>query len=189
MTLSWDDRKEVEAIVDKKIEELRNKTTEPLADQQPEYVSNCMDHNTFSRLEHAKKLDELDKKWSDGAARVGNLILASENYEDPDTGKDTFAWGEAMALEKEGKLPNGWRLPTAQELIKIYAELGFDANGNESGERFKALTNAETEYWWSSTSKGMIFAALLDIGNYDAMGIEYDYKDNHYPVRCVKEVK
>ena len=94
----------------------------------------------------AQDLDGLDKKWRDGAKEYIDLdgkqmIVASEDYVDPVTGKKHFTWEEAMALEKDGKLPKGWHIPTVFDWTVIATKYGYrqqeDGSIEESGDFLK----------------------------------------------------
>lgn len=68
------------------------------------------------------ELEQLDKKWKDNGIKSEStgLIIAPEDVEI--AGKTGFTWDEAMALEKEGKIPEGWRLPTRHEWVMFVEE-------------------------------------------------------------------
>lgn len=100
-------------------------------------------------------LEQLDKKWKDNGIKSEStgLIIAPEDVEID--GETEFTWYEAMDLEKDGKIPEGWRLPTRHEWVMIVEEFGQDDNGAiDSNELKNSLRTDSLGNYWSSTVSG-----------------------------------
>ncbi|MBR0480473.1 hypothetical protein IJJ46_01475 [Candidatus Saccharibacteria bacterium] len=60
------------------------------------------------------------------------LVIAPEDYVNPETGKRYFTWDEIMELQIDGKLPTGWRLPTKEEAEGLIAEFSADPEDGQT---------------------------------------------------------
>lgn len=134
------------------------------------------------------ELEQLDKKWEYNGIKSEStgLIIAPEDVEID--GETAFTWDEAMALEKEGKIPEGWRLPTRHEWIMLIEEFGQDEGGAIDGSKLEKRLNLEDSYgyYWSSTAISSSQAYSL----YFYSSSAYMNSSNKYygfSVRCVKE--
>ena len=59
------------------------------------------------------------------------LVIAPENFVDPETGKRYFTFEEALRLEVSVKIPFGWRMPTKNEVKNLILELGVNPEDSE----------------------------------------------------------
>lgn len=141
-------------------------------------------------------LEQLDKKWKDNGIKSEStgLIIAPEDVEID--GKTEFTWYEAMALEEEGKIPEGWRLPTRHEWVMIVEEFGQDADGSLNNSKFieRLSLKHKNGNYWSSTAYGHIGAYNLYLGGSSytvstAYPSNYDEEECGFSARCVKEIK
>lgn len=138
-------------------------------------------------------LKHLGKKWEDNGIKSEStgLIIAPEDV--GIDGETEFTWDEAMALEKEGKIPEGWRLPTRHEWIMIIEEFGQDDDGSISGGELEEKLNLDffgdgSAYWSSTTANSTSQAYHLRFYSSDAY-MNSSGKNYGYSVRCVKEAK
>jgi len=138
-------------------------------------------------------LEELDKKWRENGIKseTTGLIIAPEDVEID--GKTEFTWDEAMALEKEGKIPEGWRLPTRHEWVLIAEEFGQNENdelrGDVLGSKLNLKKNSNGDYfgnYWSSTAYSSATGAYV-LGYSTTVVYPQDYNGKYfgYNVRCV----
>lgn len=130
------------------------------------------------------ELEQLGKKWKDNGIKSEStgLIIAPEDVEID--GETEFTWDEAMALEKEGKIPEGWRLPTRHEWAMIIEEFGQDDNGAIDGDKLEnSLTLDKYGYYWSSTVSGSS-SYYLHFGSSSANTYAYN-RTSGFSVRCV----
>ncbi|MCM1218181.1 MAG: fibrobacter succinogenes major paralogous domain-containing protein [Lachnospiraceae bacterium] len=144
-------------------------------------------------------------KWESRGikSKLANILIAPYDYIDGD--KKYFTWDEAMELEK--KLPDGWRLPTRQEMVLMAEEFGCDS---ESGELDGELIRRNLKlglngylspggssprdvgsdgYYWSRTAYGSSSAYDFYFLSGDAYPANYNYKYYGYSVRCVKDLE
>ena len=138
-------------------------------------------------------LEELDKKWRENGIKseTTGLIIAPEDVEID--GKTEFTWDEAMALEKEGKIPEGWRLPTRHEWVLIAEEFGQNENdelrGDVLGPKLNLKKDSDGDYfsaYWSSTAYSSATNAYrLGYGTTYVYPQGNDYKYDGFNVRCV----
>ena len=138
-------------------------------------------------------LEQLDKKWRQNGIKseTTGLIIAPEDVEID--GKTEFTWDEAMALEKEGKIPEGWRLPTRHEWTLIAEEFGQNENGELRGDvldpRLNLKKDSDGDYYgryWSSTAySSAAYAYYLTYHTTFVYPQNYYNKYNGFNVRCV----
>ncbi len=69
------------------------------------------------------------------------LVMAPEDYVDPETGRRYFTWDEIVRKQKNGELPPSWRLPTKEELEKLVVEFSAqpEADSNPSSAFIERL--------------------------------------------------
>lgn len=137
------------------------------------------------------------------------LVIAPEDYVDPETGKRFFSWTEAKSL----KLPRGWRLPTQQEWWDIFREFGKTEEGttevrmffrrlhlgyhgwvphekmeaynlDPKGSKF-AQDQGEKGIYWSDTLVSKSFAERLEFSRSGNVDISGTYNENGFSIRCV----
>ncbi|MEN8193597.1 MAG: FISUMP domain-containing protein [Bacteroidota bacterium] len=156
---------------------------------------------------------------SAGDHQTDNGILEKYCYDNDEENCDTYGglyqWGEAMqyadTLGSQGICPEGWHLPTFDEIDTLIAEVGDSGNvlkaiGQGVGEGAgtntsgftalltgkRAYTNGnfsnvgETTFYW--TSAGSSQAGTMVLGDRYS-GIDYaSYNfDNGFSVRCLKD--
>lgn len=159
--------------------------------------------DTISTLELGRKaveegnnnfdLEQLDKKWRENGIKseTTGLIIAPEDVEID--GKAEFTWDEAMELEKFGKLPKGWRLPTRHEWVLIAEEFGQDNDGRLRGDVLGPKLNLKKDgdgkyygYYWSSTAYSSATYAFL-LYYYTSLVYPQNGDDKYlgFNVRCV----
>lgn len=113
-----------------------------------------------------------------------------------------FTWDEAMKLEEEVLKPNGWRLPTCEELVQLCATY-IDDEGGDDAERFMKELNVEkcgwkgidgtvggvgsNGGWWSSTAYSSTSARYLGFDSGDFYPQTNSSKGNGFAVRCVAQ--
>lgn len=153
-------------------------------------------HKTLEQNNKNFDLEELDKKWRKNGIQLGTtgLIIAPEDVEID--GKTEFTWDEAMALGKEGKIPEGWRLPTRHEWVLIAEKFGQDVNGELRGDVLGPKLNLKKDsygdyygFYWSSTA--YTYATSAYHVGYDTSCIHsqnYTLKNGEFNVRCVKSI-
>lgn len=189
----------VKDIIEKRITEI---TKEVLirASQSEDVASACKPSDYENEEDNEKcqssKLEQLDKKWRENGIKseTTGLIIAPEDVEI--NGETRFTWGEAMVLEKEGKIPEGWRLPTRHEWALIAEEFGQDENGELRGYVLGSELNLKKdsggdyyEYYWSSTtcsSDSYAYSLNLDTTYVNPQDDYCKYDD--FRVRCVKSI-
>lgn len=176
-------------------EEIKKIVAEALA----EYDSEILHPN------RAALLAELDKKWREDGIKseTTGLIIAPEDVEVD--GKTFFTWDEAMTLEKEGKIPEGWRLPTRHEWVMICEEFGQDEDEELSSSKLAGTLNlrkngwldnedndnkvfgkgSEGNYWSSTAYSTSTHAYLLSFFTTDVYPQNSFSKYYGFNVRCV----
>lgn len=146
-------------------------------------------------VDEMSKLEELDKKWREHGIKseTTGLIIAPEDVEID--GKTEFTWDEAMELEKEGKIPEGWRLPTRHEWALIAEEFGQDENGELRGDVLGPKLNLEKNsdggyygHYWSSTAySSSTYAYNFNYSTSNTYPQNTSYKYFGFSVRCVAQ--
>ena len=188
MSLTKKDKEEIEQIVASTLDKIR------------------IDREMIEEGNKNYELEQLDKKWSDGAKTFATndgkeMIIATENYVDGD--KEHFTWDEAMALEKDGELPKGWRLPNAEEWAIIVAKYGYKdgaPNGDAFAERLGLVfagywNGANASYrgtfgsYWSSSVSNSYGAYYLYFNSTGVSPAGNGDERRGYSVRCVKEIE
>ncbi|MBR3256859.1 hypothetical protein IKG02_01040 [Candidatus Saccharibacteria bacterium] len=78
-----------------------------------------------------KYFEELDEMWSRGITEDDEknfgFLVAPEDYVDTTNGVALIDWYQAVLLEKEGMVPQKWRLPKVaewQKILEYYSEKG-----------------------------------------------------------------
>lgn len=134
-------------------------------------------------------LEAQAKRWAEQGIKLesADVIVAPEDlYIIDDNGerKDEFPVDEANELI--AKLPDGWRLPTYQEMLQILAEECFD-NAGQIKQAKNTLFKRDGLYW-SATADDAYSQYYL---HYDGSSLytDYDYKNRGYYVRCVRSRK
>lgn len=136
-----------------------------------------------------------------------DIEIADKNYwEYDDNGdkKELFTWEEAMEIE--GKLSDGWRLPTRSEWVVLAEEFGVDECGELDKDIFmQSLSMGFTGYrtaatvsyptaggwWWSRSAYSATRA--YNLGFYSGSGSFYP-QDHHlrwcgFAVRLVRDME
>lgn len=137
-------------------------------------------------------------------SKLANILIAPVDYVEGN--KKYFNWDEAMELEK--KLPDGWRLPTRQEMVLMAEEFGYDPetgklNSEILRENLKLSLNGylyagdsspytvgTNGYYWSRTANSSAYAYGLGVnsnGNVAPAGVSS--RSNGFSVRCVKDLE
>lgn len=89
----------------------------------------------------------------------------------PEDELNTLSWTEAMEKFKDN--PDGWRLPTIEELNLMY----------QNKDKIKGLTNA---WYWSASESNYHYARFQYFSNgYQ----DWYHKDFQLRVRCVRSVQ
>ncbi len=141
----------------------------------------------------SSKLEQLNKKWREHGIKseTTGLIIAPEDVEID--GKTEFTWDEAVALEREGKIPEGWRLPTRHEWVLIAEEFGQDDNGELNEYRLsKALELVHCDdtsygYYWSASPYTSSSNSAYGL-SFSSSSVNPQYSNTKYygfSVRCV----
>lgn len=142
MSLTRKDREEIKELIREVIGEDRPKTIDSedsaigtYAEMFDLWQDNSIDTD-FGNISSVKLAPEdfvlkADFRLSDG------IILKK--------GKRYFTYDEAMALEKELLEPNGWRLPTTQEFMLLYAAYGLDENGQDDPKALREALKFEPQ--------------------------------------------
>lgn len=136
-------------------------------------------------------------------SELAGVEIADRDY--TEDGKKYFTFDEACAIE--GKLNNGWRLPTRHEWALICEDfgqkdgclnaktlmdnLGLEKLGwqNEDGEVFD-IDRASYGYYWSSTPH--IETTHAYYLNFNSSAVSPSYSNDRwlgFPVRLVRDIK
>lgn len=169
MSLTKQDKEEIAEIVKQIIGESQtNNDGEPLA---------------------MNRLEQLDKEWREKGVKSDStgLIIAPENVITDDA--SLFTWNEAMALEEEDKIPEGWRLPTRHELAMICEEFGQNEWGRLDPQKLSSALGMTDTCYWSSTESDSDTAYTLYSNSTMVYPASSDGKCYRNNVRCVKEAE
>lgn len=127
-----------------------------------------------------------------------------------------YTWDEAMQYENKEKArgicPEGWHIPTLEEFDKLALSVKYNGNnlksigegkGNGAGldsSGFKIFLGSYSTskgefsksggyaYFWSSTEYGKHAAGYFYVnGNNNKIGMDSNYKDLGFCIRCVKD--
>ena len=173
MSLTKKDKEEIKKLILETIGEVND-------------LHDCLDYGSKEILR------QLDKRWRENGIKseTTGLIIAPEDVEID--GKTEFTWDEAMALEKEGKIPEGWRLPTRHEWVLIAEEFGQDSNGELDKNILSEALNLNyntlsSGYYWSASpyTSDSSYAYYLGFNSSSVNPQCTSYKYDGFSVRCV----
>ena len=119
---------------------------------------------------YKKELKELKTKFEDLEEKINSetvkTIIVGQKLEWGETCSNKLNWEEAKEWCK--MKGDGWRLPTALELLTAYY---YKVDGFSSGNH------------WSSTEHSETYARNVAFSDGD---VAYNFKTNSYTVRCVR---
>ena len=131
-------------------------------------------------------LEAQAKRWTEQSIKsesAGVIIAPEDLYIIDDDGERKTEFTADEADELIAKLPDGWRLPTYQEMLQILAEKCFDDAGQVKQVEdtiFKRDGN-----WWSATAYSATLRYRL---HYDGSQFYSTYNGRYlgFFVRCVR---
>lgn len=120
------------------------------------------------------------KKWS-------TLITGAYCYYDNDPEKGILYNWHAVN-DTRGLAPEGWKIPTIQELEQIDLTTGLPGGGRDTTGYYSYVGN--NGYWWSSTEYGTSNAWSRNLYYYFGFANRDDTnKKNGFSVRCLRDIK
>ena len=129
-----------------------------------------------------------DEQWIEfGEAKIGAYSIIIDEI-----GKSHYLYNWFAVDDKRGLAPEGWRIPTDEELNDLKLKEELRENPTYAGYRTSNSGNYGTigsyGYYWSSTEydSSSAWARVLFYSN-SSITRDYYNKQNGFSVRCVKE--
>ena len=144
------------------------------------------------------------------AAAIDSVKLATDADNPQDCGFDK-SWNCTLPAKVQGICPDGWHLPTQEEWITLFAEVGGEigagkilkvqtgwdgtdsvgfsalpAGGRGNGGQFGADGNFA--YFWCTDYSGSYYASYMSLNYSVYAGLKYGLKEAAFSVRCLKDL-
>lgn len=160
------------------------------------------DTNRISALRKYGFIEPIKQDYSPSiiaTSKLAKVYIAGEDYTEGD--KKHFTWKESCAIE--GKLANGWRLPTRSEWVLICEEFGQKDGALNADTLMESLglvrggwvSSGSLSYvdsdgaYWSQVSNSSSHAYSLYFGSSGVYPSDYSEKEFGLSVRLVRDVK
>ena len=147
------------------------------------------------------------------AAAIDSVKLATDADNPQDCGFDK-TWNCTLPAKVQGICPDGWHLPTQEEWITLFAEVGgelgagkilkaqtgwYDSGNGTDSVGFSALpaggrgnggqfgADGNFAYFWCTNYSGPYYASYMSLNYTVYAGLEPGLKEAAFSVRCLKD--